>query len=947
MTDISDGRHMSNSCLRVALTHTERVTGIPVRELLDRAGDSRPCEVVLDDAEWSSYDQTRAVLDTLAVVLGSVEALTHVTDDVEFDHGTTPEVADVLQRLGSPDALLEMAGSRENPTSTIVETLTQRVGDGEWLTEHHFHDGFTPFPSYCAATTGMLHLLPKLFGYRHVQVVEESCVCRGDAVCRRRMTWTDTDPATREREVLERRITTLEVRIEQFQDTVADLVLAGDLGHVLDRVVTSAARTVGAPGFLLAIEPLPGLAAATHAHGVPAADIERLAASLLSGVPSPELPVSVEVVSAQRRYGRLAAYSPQGTVMGEGAVLEAYARLAATALDSAVALEDARRETARAQALLELATSLADIEAIDDLGRRIVEATPRIVGADRATLAVVSKDHRVVRFVAAHGYPPDVLARVVGSERSIDGMSTELHFLAGDDLLEFDSSDDDVRHQLMLGGVAHVFVPLVHNGEVEGWLGASVTDGPERLARSSALETQLRGLAAQACTAIRNARLVGAIRHQAMHDALTGLPNRALILDRAEQLLARARRDRTPIAALFLDLDGFKTINDTLGHEVGDQLLQAVATRLSAAVRASDTLARLGGDEFVVLVDGAGVDAGPEMVADRILEVLRPPFLLEGTTKPQTISASIGIATAASATTASDLLRDADVALYEAKAAGKNQAVLFAPEMHTAVRDRASMELDLRQAVARQELFLVYQPILDLRSGRITGVEALARWQHPTRGVIGPDEFVPLLEQTGLIISAGRWVLDEACRQLAEWHRAGYHLDMSVNVSARQLDTDEFVDHVAAALHQSGISPASLILEITETTIMSDTQATIDRLRILKALGVRLAIDDFGTGYSSLAYLRQFPVDALKIDRSFINAIADSAEAGALIHTLVHLGKALGLSTLAEGIEDEEQFTRLQLEDCDSGQGFLFAHPLPAADLEAYLVVTSDPAFTR
>jgi EAL domain-containing protein (putative c-di-GMP-specific phosphodiesterase class I) len=338
-----------------------------------------------------------------------------------------------------------------------------------------------------------------------------------------------------------------------------------------------------------------------------------------------------------------------------------------------------------------------------------------------------------------------------------------------------------------------------------------------------------------------------------------------------------------------------------------------------------------------VLIDGTGIGAGPDTAAERILEVLRLPFLLDGVDEPIVISASIGIATSTPGASAEDLLRDADVALYEAKAAGKNQAVVFAPEMHAALSDRVTLEGDLRRALERDEFFLVYQPILDLRTAGITGVEALIRWQHPSRGVLTPDNFIPLLEQTGLIVPAGRWVLDKACEQLAAWQRSGRNLDMSINVSARQLQTDDFIDDVAAVIGLTGISPASLTLEITESTIMDDTVATIEKLRALKRLGVRLAIDDFGTGYSSLAYLRQFPVDALKIDRSFIAAIAESTEAGALIHTLVHLGKALGLSTLAEGIEDRDQFARLQFEDCDSGQGFLFSRPLTAEALAAFL----------
>jgi diguanylate cyclase (GGDEF)-like protein len=428
------------------------------------------------------------------------------------------------------------------------------------------------------------------------------------------------------------------------------------------------------------------------------------------------------------------------------------------------------------------------------------------------------------------------------------------------------------------------------------------------------------------------------IRHQALHDALTGLPNRALILDRTEQLLGRARRDRTPVAALFLDLDGFKEINDTLGHAAGDQLLRAVASRLSTTIRESDTLARLGGDEFVVLVDGLTIDT-PELVAERLLEVLRPPFVLEGREHtPLTVTASIGIATATERASAGDLLRDADVALYQAKAAGKNRSVVFAPAMQTAVRDRLELEMDLRTAVEGHQFRLAYQPIFDLEDRTVTGVEALLRWEHPTRGTIQPDGFVPLLEDTGLIVQVGRWVLEEACRQAARWHRMGHHLDMSVNVSARQLESDHLVDDVRTALALADLPATALVVEITETAIMRDTEATVARLDALKRLGVRLAIDDFGTGYSSLAYLRQFPVDSLKIDRSFISGLADSPDAGALVHTLVDLGKALGLTTLAEGIEDDEQYARLRSESCDRGQGFLVSKPLTPDDLEAFLV---------
>ncbi len=430
------------------------------------------------------------------------------------------------------------------------------------------------------------------------------------------------------------------------------------------------------------------------------------------------------------------------------------------------------------------------------------------------------------------------------------------------------------------------------------------------------------------------------LRHQALHDALTGLPNRVLALDRAEQMLARARRLQIPVAALYVDIDGFKHVNDTFGHAAGDELLRTVATRLADVVREGDTAARLSGDEFVVLVEGSTLDAGPELVAERLLEVLRRPYDTNGqTTRQLSLTASIGIALGERAS-AAELLRDADVALYEAKAAGKDYYMLFKSSMQTAARDRLTLEMDLAEALEQRQLFLQYQPTFDLQSESVIGVEALIRWRHPKRGVIAPIEFIPVAEESGLIVPIGRWVLEEACRQAAIWYRHGHRIDMSVNVSGRQLDDDELIEDVRHVLAESGLDPATLTLEITETTLMRDAEATAKRLRSLKELGVRIAIDDFGTGYSSLAYLRQFPVDALKIDRSFISGIAGSKGSAALIHTLVQLGKTLDIETLAEGIEERSQLETLQREHCDHGQGFLFSRPLNVDAVEKFLAAT-------
>ncbi len=423
----------------------------------------------------------------------------------------------------------------------------------------------------------------------------------------------------------------------------------------------------------------------------------------------------------------------------------------------------------------------------------------------------------------------------------------------------------------------------------------------------------------------------GSLRHQALHDALTGLPNRALVVDRTEQMLARAQRNSLAVGALFIDLANFKDVNDSFGHPRGDQLLRSVAVRLSTAVRPSDTVGRLGGDEFVVLVEGSSLDAGPEVVAERVLEVLAEPFVLDETGDVRlAVRASVGVAVGTRAS-AEELLRDADVALYQAKRAGKGRYVVFRPEMQVAVQDRLALEMDLRAAFIAGELFLVYQPTFDLTDMRATGVEALARWTDPVRGEVPPVEFIAVAEESGLVVEIGRYVLGEACRQAVAWQQEGVVVPVSVNVSGRQLESEVFVADVRAALERTGLDPALLTLELTESVLMRDAEATRRRLGSLKSLGVRLAVDDFGTGYSSLAYLRQFPVDTLKIDQSFISGIASSSEARALIHTLVQLGKTLGIHTLAEGIEDESQLEELQREKCDHGQGFLYSRPLPAS----------------
>jgi diguanylate cyclase (GGDEF)-like protein len=465
--------------------------------------------------------------------------------------------------------------------------------------------------------------------------------------------------------------------------------------------------------------------------------------------------------------------------------------------------------------------------------------------------------------------------------------------------------------------------------------GALVAMAPTGAAFDDAQLGMLDAFAEHASLALTDARTVEAM-DEAFHDSLTGLPNRALFLDRLQHALDVAARRETELCVLFVDLDRFKSVNDSSGHAAGDELLRAVAARLSECTRAADTAARFGGDEFAVLLEDDGHGLQPDMVASRIIAAMRRAFHVEG--KEVFIGATVGIAHAHDATLGPDeLLRNADLAMYRAKKAGGNRAATYETAMRTALLARIELEADLRHALERGELSLAYQPVVELETGRTVGVEALARWTHPSRGPIPPLTFIPVAEEIGLIAAIGRWVLREACGQLAAWRRLAPGLTLNVNLSAVQLRDDRLAHDVEQALRAHDLPGAALTLEITESMLLSGDEDTATRLRRLKALGLSIAVDDFGTGYSSLSYLKQFPVDALKIDKSFVDTVARSTQDSALARTIVELGRGMRLETIAEGIENVEQLEQLRLLDCQLGQGYHFSHPLGGAELTAYL----------
>ena len=424
------------------------------------------------------------------------------------------------------------------------------------------------------------------------------------------------------------------------------------------------------------------------------------------------------------------------------------------------------------------------------------------------------------------------------------------------------------------------------------------------------------------------------LKRQAFHDSLTGLPNRVLLADRVEHAVMRGQRTGDHFAVMFIDLDDFKTVNDSLGHSAGDQLLVTMGQRLQAIVRPSDTVARLGGDEFAVLLEGAGQEAA-EVAATRILAEFEKPVAVADT--EAFVRACVGIAVADGPVSCEDVLRNADAAMYAAKTHGKNQFRVFRPSMHLAARRRLELKVELQRAVDRDEFLVYYQPIVELGTGRIRGLEALLRWDHPRMGIVAPSEFMPIAEESGLIVPIGGQVLREATRWLQQMNGMAGPLTLSVNLSPRQLVEPDILESIESALEDSALEPERLVVDVTESVLTTEAEVVIPLLTELRSRGVQVAVDDFGTGYSSLSYLRRLPIDLLKIDRAFVSGVTDAVEDAVVAEAVVKLAGALGFATVAEGIETPEQARELQALGSTFGQGFLYAPPLASADVQGVL----------
>ncbi len=564
------------------------------------------------------------------------------------------------------------------------------------------------------------------------------------------------------------------------------------------------------------------------------------------------------------------------------------------------------------------ALALESIELADDLLERRSEARFRTLVQNSTDIIAVLEEDLAVRYVT-----PSVQAMLGYDPSDLVGTSFASLLDAGE------IPDPERRLGEAPQGVLEAELHLRH------------ADGSWRVVEcvisDLRADPSVRGLVVTAHDVTDRRRLEDRLMHQAFHDALTGLPNRALLADRVGHALERSRRSGSDVALLFLDVDDFKTINDSLGHTAGDELLVQIAERLRLGLRSADTPARLGGDEFALLLEDTHGAEGAGRAAERVLDDLARPVSL-GETVVQ-VRVSIGIVVARPGQTPDELLRNADVAMYWAKRRGGHRYQLFEPQMHQAAITRLELKNDLARAFAADELGLVYQPLVDLARGETVAFEALLRWTHPARGPISPAEFVPLAEETGLINDIGHWVIERVCRDTRSWQLTvpgRRRLSANVNLSARQVLQPSFRDDVVRILAETGLAPADLVLEITESTLLEDVEGVSARLAELRELGIRIAIDDFGTGFSSLGYLQRFPVDELKIAKEFVDEVTDPRRAR-LVEAIVTLAQSLDLNTVAEGIEREEQRDRLRELGCAVGQGYLFSRPVPAADVPALL----------
>jgi diguanylate cyclase (GGDEF)-like protein len=902
-----------------------------------------------DPPRWYSLDEILAMARVAAAITGETQMGRRIGEEI-FRTVLSTGDAEFIAAVGSVDAGVEVVHLVGSKSSAGRLLSTVATGDDHLVFVAPFTNGvLPPDPSaehrlFCDMLAGFYSQVPTLFGCLGT-VVETSCHLHGAERCEFRLAWRlDPSVTSRDGDDAERsagRSASVVERFEELQSMASDMVAVDDVDGVLERIIGHVSRALSAPQYLLVADP-GDARQRVHAIGLTAGAAEELAQGLVDGELD-DLPglVSVPVGSGGQQLGVLAALFPPGTHASavDQRLLAAYASHAAAAINVICSLQAARRDRDTAEALLSLARSLAEVASSREIAARICEAIPLVVACDEASVCLYDAETGQLSLVASTapgGEPGSPRAPVFSPDAlpGIPGLGASPHPV----ISRASTAPPALRASLEAFGLARVAAAPIHSrGEFLGLVTAGFAEeaGVGDSAEQDVLH-RLAGLADHAATALENGRLLDRMREQATHDAITGLPNRVLVEDRGRQAFARRAVPGAGVGLLFIDLDRFKNVNDTLGHHAGDQLIRAVGQRLQTAMRDGDTLARLGGDEFVVLLPEVDGPDGCVRLANRLIDLLRAPFEIAG--QELFISCSIGIAASPEhGSSYESLLQYADSAMYTAKGHGGSTVAVDIAAVATPRRQQLRLESQLHRSLDNGELRVHYQPQIELFTGRIVGAEALVRWEHPTEGLLLPGAFLPLAEETGLVIAIDEWVRLEAFTCARAWRDAGHELRVSVNVGARTLANSDLPGLIKAELAATGIEPSAIELEINENVVMHDVDELPAALAPLREIGVRIAIDDFGTGSSVLRRLQHCRIDTLKIDRSFLSGVTPDSIEVPLIKALLAMAHSLELTVVAEGVETAAQADLLSRYGCDLAQGWLYGHAVPADELLALL----------
>jgi diguanylate cyclase (GGDEF)-like protein len=981
-----------------------------VARALGLAGETRPVTELEDPRSWSTHDQTIALLAAAGRVTRDPDIGRSVGEDILRQHDGTEVANLLRSLGSPGELLRNVtAAAAKFTTVSTLESLevgdahaVVRAHTRPGFVRHPYLCQFTK--GLLSQVPVLFGLVPAVVTETECQAQGGRFCLYSVAWEERQWTafvderaslytaaWAEQGVVENQSELeidAQTRITQLEQQLarsgqalQEVFSTASDLLAGDNLNELLSRITQRAAAAVNAPRYLLVVRVSPGQPAQLHQHGFTEDEARQLAEELWRPEPDDAAGsrLIVDIVSSRQAYGRLAAVYPTARAFmeQERLMLGLYATYAATALDLVRALNDSRRSNATARALLSFSASLTRIGTTDEVAQTLADTVPAVVGCDRSSVMLWDPfDRQLVFRAVSGGLPETPVARPADGERitfvatedeaeaeppegleppepdfsviRLDDTPVLAELMSSRDIVVIDRASAGQFHQAVFeryGTTVTAMAPLFSDDEFLGVVAADFLRHPAVDPRVDAdLQERLTALANQAVTSFQNAWLLEQVGHLAWHDSLTGLPNRRLLEDRVVQELERAKRVGENSSMFFVDLDRFKRVNDTLGHATGDELLKQVAQRLRDTVRRQDTVARLGGDEFAILLPGLSDPVAVRQLAGRMLDLLHEPYLLEGV--EVYASASIGVSLSPDhGDTYDDLLSHADEAMYRAKAMGRNTFQIYDGGPADAVTD-VQLMADLHHAVERDELFVLYQPYVDLATNEVVGVEALVRWRHPVKGVLEPADFIPQAEESSLILGIDAFVIEQACRQLAEWRGRGLtDLRVSVNVAGRDLMDGDFVDLVLGTLEGHDIPTDHFELEITERVTLDADGVMRQTVEKLQEHGVRFSIDDFGTGASSLQQVAAFPVSTLKIDRSFVQILGPSEELSALASAIIGMAEKLGLDCVAEGVETSHQSRVLLQRGCGTAQGFFFSPPLVPADVERMLAggADSDP----